>query len=92
MIVQAKRSFQKDLRKCPRYIQQMAVEVIETLEASKDFQTANLDITRMVQGKKTNYYRIRVGEWRIGCELIEPAVVLLRIMTRGDIYKAFPPK
>ena len=92
MIVQVKSSFQKDLRKCPKRIQVLVVEVIEKLEMAGDLPAANLDVTKMIQSKKTNYYRIRVGDWRIGCELIEPAILLMRILTRGDIYKAFPPK
>jgi mRNA interferase RelE/StbE len=44
------------------------------------------------QRKDENYYRIRIGQWRIGIEVIEPRVVIITILSRGDVYKHFPPK
>jgi mRNA interferase RelE/StbE len=36
------------------------------------------------------YYRIRVGDYRLGFKLQENEVVLMRILLRKDIYKYFP--
>ena len=44
------------------------------------------------QKKGENFYRIRVGEYRIGVENINPKVIVLLIVNRNDIYKLFPPK
>lgn len=46
----------------------------------------------MAGKKESNYYRIRVGQYRIGSEYLKPDIILITIMTRGDIYKHFPPK
>ena len=39
---------------------------------------------------KGNYYRIRVGNYRLGIKLSEQTIILLRFMNRKDIYKYFP--
>ena len=36
------------------------------------------------------FYRIRVGDYRIGFELRDNQIVIYRIMHRKDIYKHFP--
>ena len=52
----------------------------------------SLDYTKMEgQRKGENYYRIRIGDWRMGMEYIHPKVIVLRILARGTIYKHFPP-
>lgn len=37
----------------------------------------------------TSYWRLRVGDWRAVCELIDNSLILfvLKIGTRGDVYK-----
>jgi mRNA interferase RelE/StbE len=38
-----------------------------------------------------NYYRIRIGDYRLGCELIEEQILRLIIIShRKNIYKKFP--
>lgn len=45
---------------------------------------------RKLTGFKT-YYRIRIGDYRIGFELIDAdTVMLIRFLHRKDIYKRFP--
>ena len=37
------------------------------------------------------YYRIRVGDYRIGCEVGENGqVTFYRVKSRADIYQVFP--
>lgn len=36
------------------------------------------------------FYRIRVGDYRIGLELREDTAILVRILHRKDIYRYFP--
>lgn len=38
----------------------------------------------------SNYFRIRMGSYRIGFELRSNIVVIYRILHRKDIYKLFP--
>jgi len=50
---------------------------------------ATLDIKKMkgYQG----YYRIRVGNYRIGCKVKQGnQIIFYRIKSRADIYKLFP--
>ncbi|MGA9351150.1 MAG: type II toxin-antitoxin system RelE/ParE family toxin [Anaerolineae bacterium] len=36
------------------------------------------------------FYRIRLGDYRIGIEVLEDKVILVRILHRKDIYRYFP--
>ncbi|MCW5907344.1 MAG: type II toxin-antitoxin system RelE/ParE family toxin [Chitinophagales bacterium] len=38
----------------------------------------------------TGYYRIRIGDFRIGIEWKEGTIWFLRLANRKDIYKIFP--
>ena len=93
MVVQYVKRFEKELKNTPNEIQRKVLNVITILESSTNLESSGLDYKRM-EGQKSgeNYYRIRVGEWRIGIECIHPDVTLLRILSRGSIYKSFPPK
>ena len=44
---------------------------------------------KKLEGYKS-YYRIRVGDYRIGIELDGERLMFLRIANRKDIYKIFP--
>ncbi len=37
-----------------------------------------------------NYYRVRIGDYRIGVKLQGKKLVFLRCLTRKDIYRYFP--
>jgi mRNA interferase RelE/StbE len=37
-----------------------------------------------------NYYRIRVGEWRIGVVIEGDAVTFIRCLDRKELYRYFP--
>lgn len=37
-----------------------------------------------------NYYRIRVGEYRIGMAVNENTVIFVRVLNRKEIYRYFP--
>lgn len=67
--------------------------MIERLETATDLESAGLDYKRMQGQKKSEqYYRIRLGDYRVGIEYLSPGIILLRVLKRGDIYKNFPPK
>lgn len=85
--------FKKDLKSAPKAIQKKVFEVIEKLEAAQNLEKSGLDYRKM-EGQKSHehYYRIRIGDWRVGIEYIHPDVTLLRVLSRGEIYKSFPPK
>lgn len=85
--------FRKDLKSVPQNVQKKVLELIAKLEAAENLENSGLDYRKM-EGQKSHesYYRIRIGEWRVGIEYIHPGVTLLRVLSRGEIYKSFPPK
>jgi len=36
------------------------------------------------------FYRIRVGDYRIGIEMVDDTVIFVRFLHRRDIYRHFP--
>jgi len=92
MEIAISRSFIKDIKSAPKPIQLAADAAIRKLIEAKSLQTSGLDYTKMEGQKKgESYYRIRIGDWRMGIEYLHPKVVILRILSRGTIYKHFPP-
>jgi len=88
MNVAFKNSFLKDLRKIKERALAMRVkEVIESLEqASTPQEIANL---KQLKGS-TAYYRIRVGDHRIGLRLDGETITLVRFLHRKEVYRYFP--
>lgn len=37
-----------------------------------------------------NYYRLRLGDYRIGLEVLNDTVFFVRVLNRKDIYRYFP--
>ncbi len=71
MIVEIVNKFKKDFKRSPDDIQNRVLEI----ENAKNIKSADLDIQRMEGQKKgENYYRIRVADWRIGCEILQPNI------------------
>ena len=81
-------SFQRDLRKIKdKKLLKKAREAIERVK-----QADNLSQVRRVK-KMTGYdslYRIRVGDYRIGIDVVENKVIFVRFLHRRDIYRYFP--
>jgi mRNA interferase RelE/StbE len=55
-------------------------------EISSQSEIANL---KKLSGKN-NYYRIRIGNYRIGISIIDNEINVIRFLHRKDIYKYFP--
>jgi mRNA interferase RelE/StbE len=90
--VKFKKSFSKTLKLTPKHIQEsVQTIIIHALLKAESLESAGLDYAKMAGTKKDEkYYRIRVGDWRIGIEYVNPNVVLIKILSRGSIYKQFP--
>jgi mRNA interferase RelE/StbE len=85
------KSFIKDLKFLPKEVIEAANAVIDTLTNAENLQGSGLDYKKLSGQKKTdNYYRIRTGNYRIGCELIQPKIIVITIFNRQDDYKTFP--
>lgn len=91
MKVIIKKQFDKQLEKLPKTVQESAVSAIKKLYAAKTLSDTNLDYLKISGQKKgENLYRIRLGNYRIGIELIQPTVIVITIFHRQDDYKNFP--
>lgn len=88
------KSFSKELKKCPNYIQKQAFEVLEIAEKSSNIY--DIPGCEEMKGKQNKgFYKIRVGDWRIGLKYINGQIHILHFITissRDDVYKHFPPK
>lgn len=84
-----KKTFLKDLAKIPSPIRESIEGLAFTdLPASADLQ-ADFDFKKM-RGY-SDFYRIRVGRYRIGCRLTTAGTLILyRVKSREEIYSAFP--
>jgi mRNA interferase RelE/StbE len=84
-----KKTFLKDLARLPqpqrKQVEKLVFEQIPQLDSIST--TPNVKKMKGYQ----HFYRIRFGDYRIGCELKEANnVIFYRIKSRSDIYKLFP--
>lgn len=88
MNVQFRASFANDLRKInDKGTLKRIRETIEQIEQAEVLQ----DIPNLKKLKGGgNYFRIRVGEYRIGIVLEENVVTFVRCLNRKEIYRYFP--
>jgi mRNA interferase RelE/StbE len=61
--------------------------VIEQVEAAQTFQQIP-NLKRLETSGK--YYRIRLGEYRLGFVFANGAVIFVRCLHRKEIYRYFP--
>ena len=88
MTVEFKGSFLKDLRKIKdAAVRSRVAAVIVAVEAAESLQ--EIAAGKKLQGGD-NYYRIRVGDFRLGLSVEDDGVKIVRFLSRGDIYKHFP--
>ncbi len=87
MIVEIRKSFQKDALKLPAPAQVQLGKVIDNLSRVK--KLSELSSCKKLTGFK-NAYRIRIGEYRIGFVFEHETIELVRVLGRKEIYKYFP--
>lgn len=87
------RSFLKDLKSKPKQVIHAVEQLIDKLENAESLEKSGVDFKKM-EGQKRgeHYYRIRLGTWRIGIEYINPRIIVIRILARGEVYRYFPPR
>jgi len=81
-------SFARDLKKIrnKRLLKQMEEIVEEVKSAATVNDVADL---KKMQGYDT-FYRIRLGDYRIGIDVSGGQVIFVRFLHRKDIYRYFP--
>jgi mRNA interferase RelE/StbE len=89
MIVEFDKSFEKSLDKIKN--KSLFLQIEKTiLKFEKSKSLADLPNIKKLTGFK-NYYRLRIGEYRLGFEKIdENTIRFILIAHRKDIYKLFP--
>ena len=88
MKVEVQKSFEKDIEKIAnKKLAQQINELIEQLENCKSLSEIHNAKKMKAKG---NYYRIRVGNFRLGLKQEQQTLTLLRFMDRKDIYTYFP--
>ena len=88
MNVEFRGSFVKDLRRIrDRSLKGRVKEVIELVERSDTLQ--EIGGVRKLRGGD-QYYRIRIGDYRLGLILDEDTVIFVRFLHRKDVYRYFP--
>ena len=88
MKTEFKSSFARDLRKIrDASLQKQLKEMLELIERVQSLQEIG-DIKKLKGGDR--YYRIRVGDYRMGLILDNDTVVFVRFLHRKDLYKYFP--
>ncbi|HYX15401.1 MAG TPA: type II toxin-antitoxin system mRNA interferase toxin, RelE/StbE family [Nostoc sp.] len=88
MKVEFRKSFEKDLSKIRDEDLLLKIKtVIEEVETAESLLNINNIKKLKADG---NYYRIRVGDYRIGFAEDEDVIIFVRVLHRKEIYRFFP--
>jgi mRNA interferase RelE/StbE len=76
----------KYLRGTPSFtkIKNLAFELIPEMETTEEITNFS-----KLEGFE-NYFRIRVGEYRIGVKMEDETLIFIRVLHRKEIYRYFP--
>lgn len=88
MRVEFKNSFVKDLKKISaKQLQDQILQIIDKVE--KSAVISEIGQLKKLRGGDV-YYRIRLGDYRIGLKIENDTVHFIRFLHRKDIYRYFP--
>ena len=88
MDIRFEASFEKDLRGIrDKKLLNRVKDVIDEVKETEELGTLR-NLTKL-KGYKT-FYRIRLGDYRIGIDISGSTIIFTRILHRKDIYKYFP--
>ncbi|CAB3394287.1 type II toxin-antitoxin system RelE family toxin [Kyrpidia spormannii] len=78
----------KVIRKLDKVTAKRILQAIESLSVNPCHHPK----TKLMKGYEGQFYRLKVGNWRIIYEVIEHQllIVIIRIGPRGDVYKKTP--
>jgi mRNA interferase RelE/StbE len=81
-------SFSKDIDKLKNAgIKADIADVIDDLKKAQ--KISDLHNVKKLKGNK-GFYRIRIGDYRLGFSYENHCITLIRFLSRKDIYKYFP--
>jgi mRNA interferase RelE/StbE len=88
MNVEVRKAFEKDIQTISN--KKLALQITAVLNELESC-TALSEINNIKKMKaKGDYYRIRIGNYRLGFKQESGTLILLRFMDRKDIYTYFP--
>jgi mRNA interferase RelE/StbE len=81
-------SFARDLNRIrDKNLLRRVREAIEDVEHAQSIN--DLPNLKKLKSNK-NYYRLRIGDYRIGLAVEDDALVFVRVLNRKEIYRYFP--
>lgn len=85
-----RKSFERDLKRIrrDREVLGRVQQAIEAIEAAAELR--GLPNLKKLSEGSGEFYRLRVGDYRIGLELEGAVVVFVRCLHRRDVYRYFP--
>jgi mRNA interferase RelE/StbE len=88
MIVKIDKSFAKDISRIKdQHLRNLIANCIDHVQKADS-------LTQVVSLKKitgeTQYYRIRLGDYRLGIKVSGNSVIFIRALNRKEIYRYFP--
>ena len=88
MKVEFRRTFEKDLKKIND--KSLLVKIKSTVNSVED--AASLDDVANLKKLKGNegYFRIRIGDYRLGLFLEGETILFVRVIHRREFYRYFP--
>ena len=88
MNVRYEASFEKDLRNIQeKSLLKKIISVINNVKKADD--TKQISNLKKLKGYDT-FYRIKIGDYRIGIEIAENKVIFTRFLHRREVYRYFP--
>ena len=83
-------AFTRDIRRLRDAALRRRVDsVITEIEAAASLAEI-AGVRRVVASASSRYYRIRIGQYRLGIAIVGGAGVLVRFLHRNEIYRYFP--
>ena len=88
MHIEQTKNFQKEVRKVSAPVALAVAQAIRAVQAAQSF--TDIPHFKQLRGHK-GYFRLRVGDYRIGLRWDGERFFAESIDTRGDFYKTYPP-
>lgn len=81
-------SFERDLRRITN--KEVKISILQAIQNTK-ISNSLREIKNLKKLRSfRSYYRIKIGDYRIGLELLNNSLIFVRCLHRKDIYKYFP--
>lgn len=88
MNILVNKTFLKELTKIPKK-ERLKVEKLVFEDVENFSNLTQIQNIGKLKGY-SNYFKIRIGDYRIGLKYIDNTLIFERILHRKDIYKVFP--